>query len=78
MFWLGGSSPAEMRMNWQVTKKQVPTTVAVVAAALVGAAGGLVGTALALGSVEFGIFGAVGGAVASMIASLAALEHPEG
>jgi hypothetical protein len=49
----------------------------IVAAAFVGAVGGLVGTTLVLGSIEFGIFGAVGGAVVSMIGALAQVEHAE-
>jgi hypothetical protein len=53
------------------------STVKIVAAALVGAAGGLVGTAVVLGSLEFGIFGAVGGAVVSMIGALTQLEPAE-
>ena len=44
-------------------------SVKIVAAALAGAAGGLGMTALALGSFEFGIFGAIGGAVAAAIAA---------
>jgi hypothetical protein len=49
----------------------------VVGAAVIGAAAGLATTVLALGSPEFGIFGAVGGALASMIGVLAQLESAE-
>jgi hypothetical protein len=52
-------------------------TVPVVGAAMLGAAGGLAATVLVLGSLEFGIFGAVGGAVLSMIGVLARLERSE-
>jgi hypothetical protein len=56
---------------------EVSPTAKVVAAALVGVVGGLVGTALVLGSPELGIFGAVGGAVVSMIGALAQVERSE-
>ena len=64
-------------MGWLSKPGRVPGTWKVVAAAAVGAAGGLAMTAVALGSFEFGIFGAVGGAVASMIGALAHLEPAE-
>jgi hypothetical protein len=56
---------------------KVSSTMKIVGAALVGAAGGLVGTALVLGSLEFGIFGGVGGAVVSMIGALSQFETAE-
>ncbi len=49
----------------------------VVLAALAGAVGGLAVTALALGSVPFGIFGGIGGAVVAMIGALARVERAE-
>jgi hypothetical protein len=51
--------------------------VRIVAAALVGAACGLVATTAALGSLEFAVFGGVGGAVAAMIAALSRAESAE-
>jgi hypothetical protein len=62
--------------NW-LSVEQLSGTAKVVGAALVGAVGGLATTALALGSPEFGIFGAVGGALASMIGVLSQLESAE-
>jgi hypothetical protein len=49
----------------------------IVAAAVVGAACGLAGTALLLGSLEFAIFGGIGGAVVAMIGALAQFEKAE-
>jgi hypothetical protein len=60
-----------------LSARKVSSTVKIVAAALVGAAGGLVGTAVVLGSLEFAIFGAVGGAVVSMIGALTQIEAAE-
>jgi hypothetical protein len=59
------------------TRSPVSGTVKIVAAALVGAAGGLVVTAVALGSPAFGIFGAIGGAVATAIAAAIHVERSE-
>ncbi len=64
-------------MKALVSRMKVSRTAMIVAAAVVGAAGGLAGTALVLRSVEFGIFGAVGGAVLSMIGALAQVESAE-
>jgi outer membrane lipoprotein SlyB len=64
-------------MERVVKEKTTSRTLLVVGAALAGVVGGLVGTALVLGSVEFGIFGAVGGGVASMIGALSQLEDHE-
>jgi hypothetical protein len=61
-----------MARAFEVSK--VPGSWKIVAAAVVGAAGGLAATALALGSLEFAIFGAIGGAVVSMIGALAQSE----
>jgi hypothetical protein len=52
-------------------------TATVVGAAVLGATAGLAATALAAGSVAFGLFGAVGGAVAAMIGALATFESAE-
>jgi hypothetical protein len=49
----------------------------IVVSALVGAAGGLVGTAVLLGSAEAGILGGVGGAIALMIGALMSAERAE-
>ena len=49
----------------------------IVAAAVVGATGGLMATMLILGSPEFGIFVGVGGALAAMIGTLARFEPSE-
>jgi hypothetical protein len=64
-------------MSGPISSTQVSETGTIVAAAVVGAVGGLVGTALVLGSLPFAIFGAIGGAVVSMIAALAHVEHSE-
>ena len=53
-------------------------TVRIVGAAAVGAVVGLASTSLVLGSLEFGIFGAVGGAVLCMIGALAQVEALRG
>jgi hypothetical protein len=53
-------------------------TARVLLAALGGAAGGLVTTAVALRSFEFGILGAIGGALVVMIGALSQLERTEG
>jgi hypothetical protein len=57
--------------------QQVPGSVKIVAAAVVGAVGGLAATALMLGSLEFAIFGGIGGAVVAMIGALAQSEQAE-
>jgi hypothetical protein len=49
----------------------------VVLGAGVGAVGGLLTTAVALKSFEFGIFGAVAGALAGMLGALARFERPD-
>jgi hypothetical protein len=49
----------------------------IVVAAVLGAAGGLVGTTVLLGSVEAGIVGAVGGAIALMIGALTRIERAD-
>jgi hypothetical protein len=71
------SSPVEKSMARLFEVSKVPGSLRIVAAAVVGAAGGLAATAAALGSVEFAIFGGVGGAVASMIGALARSEGNE-
>lgn len=47
-------------------------------AAVVGAAGGLLGTMVMLGSFEAGILAAIGGAIAMMIGAGMTLERTEG
>ena len=54
---------------------RVPGTVRVVTAALIGAVAGLAMTTAALGSLEFGIFGAIGSAVAATIAAAIQVER---
>jgi len=58
-------------------RKAAPAAAKVVLAALTGAVGGLVVTGAVLGSFVFGLFGAVGGAVALSIAALAQVERAE-
>src|SRR5262245_30480391 len=58
-------------------KGAIPGGVKVVLAAVMGAVGGLVGTAAVLGSFELGLFGAVAGAVFTAIAALAQVERAE-
>ena len=58
-------------------KGTIPGGVKVVLAALTGAVGGLVVTGAVLGSFVFGLFGAVGGAVALSIAALSQVERAE-
>lgn len=50
----------------------------VVGAALVGVVTGLLGTALMLGSFEFGIFGGIAGGVGTAIMALSRLERADG
>ena len=76
-WWSWVSSPVEKSMARLFEIKKVNGSVKLVAAAMVGAAGGLAATAAALGSVEFAIFGGVGGAVASMIGALSRTETDE-
>jgi hypothetical protein len=57
--------------------RQVPASVKIVAAAVMGAVGGFVATATVLRSVEFGILGGIGAAVVSMIAALAQVEQAD-
>jgi hypothetical protein len=64
-------------MSDELSAQQVPATVKIVGAAVMGAVGGLAVVAGMLGSVEFGIFGAVGGAVVAMIGTLSQLESSE-
>jgi hypothetical protein len=65
-----------MSESW-LSEARFPAIIKVVGAAAVGAAGGLATTALVLGSPEFSIFGAVGGAVAAMIGVLAQHENAD-
>jgi hypothetical protein len=60
-----------------MTSTKVSTTLKVVGGALLGGSAGLLGTALVLGSLEFAIFGAVIGAVATMIGILSLSESAE-
>ena len=55
----------------------IPGTVRIVAAALAGAVGGLVVTAAVMGSLAFGVFGAIGAGVATAIAAAIQVEHSE-
>lgn len=64
-------------MSWLARTEQLPGNVQIVLAALFGAAAGLLGTLAVLGSFEFAIFGAVGGAVASAIFALARVERAD-
>jgi hypothetical protein len=65
-------------MTTATTKRgAAPGGAKVVLAALTGAVGGLVVTGAVLGSFVFGLFGAVGGAVALAIAALAQVERAE-
>jgi hypothetical protein len=49
----------------------------VLGAAAVGIVGGFLGTAVVIGSPEFGILGAIGGAIMSMIATATTFELAE-
>jgi hypothetical protein len=64
-------------MNSTVQVREVVGSMKVVLAAVAGAVGGLVVTAVVLGSVPFGILGGIGTAVVSMIAALARVERAE-
>jgi hypothetical protein len=68
-------------MSERVTSEDASTgqavTARVILAALGGMVGGLVTTAVALRSFEFGILGAVGGALVVMIGTLTRLESAE-
>jgi hypothetical protein len=66
-----------MIMTDQNKKNALSGNIKIVLGALVGAAGGLVVTGLALSSFEFGLFGAMGGAVVSAIAAGAQVESAE-
>jgi hypothetical protein len=64
-------------MSDAITSTKGSATVRIVGAAVLGATAGLAATALVVGSVAFGIFGAVGGAVVAMIGALATYENAE-
>jgi len=76
-WWSSGFLTVEKSMARLLEVTKVAGSVKIVAAALIGAVGGLVVTAVALGSVEFAIFGGIGGAVASMIGALSQTEPDE-
>ncbi len=64
-------------MSDGLTAPVLSRTGKIIAAAVIGALGGLTATVLILGSVEFGIFGGVGGALVAMIGTLAQFEPSE-
>jgi hypothetical protein len=64
-------------MNRFLAARNIPASVKIVAVAVTGAVGGLVATALALGSLEFAIVGGIAGAVSAMIIALPRVERAE-